>query len=159
MSHSSLHTCLGPWNKGKQSKHLPVKGLVLPFRGKREKRSFSNKSRNAKRGGGEDFKNLLTSTLPFLLQDGCVLYCSQISFLCRWCRPRITSPAEQPRASWCQDDQSWEECIITDLRGTCQCIPCWGCCDGGGREETILLKDWKETLWRKDLGSQSCCLL
>lgn len=160
MSHSSLYTCLGPRNKGRRKgKHFPVKGLVLPSRGKREKGSFGNKNRNAKKGGGGGIKTLLTSTLPFLFQDGCVLYCSQIGFLCRWCGPRITSPAEQPRASLCQDDQSWEECIITDLRGTCQCIPCWGCCDGGGREETILHEDWKKTLWRKDLGSQSCCLL
>lgn len=111
------------------------------------------------KGEKREFKILLRSTLPFLFQEGSMLYCSQISFLCRWCGPRITSPAEQPRASQCQHDWSREECIITGLRGTCQCIPCWGYCDGGGKEKTILREDWKGTLWRKDLGSQSCCLL
>lgn len=160
MSHSSLYTFGSTkWREMKKASTSQWKAWCCRLVGKGRRGALVIKAEMQKRGGGGGIKNLLTSTLPFLFQDGCVLYCSQISFLCRWCGPRITSPAEQPRASQCQDDRSREECIITDLGGACQCIPCWGCCDGGGREETILRKDWKETLWRKDLGSQSCCLL
>lgn len=71
-----------------------MKGLVLPSRGKREKGSFGNKSRNAKRGEKRVRKLVNINTPIFVSRGLCALLLTdQFPLQVMWAQNYITSRA------------------------------------------------------------------